>query len=407
MNDRPLEEQVHDALHRTADPLDRSPLSVTDVRTRARRIQRRRTVAAGAAVAAVLAIAVPVGLSLVDPGQRSEVPPATQPPAPTIASGIVKVDPLSAEAVEQAPVPLLDVDGPALLQPDGSTVDLPGDYEALTPYGDGWIGVAINDAPGVPWSTIEILDADLEVVNDPVATGGLVVSPDGTRVAWSEYDGTQWRVRLADAAGGPASDHLVFPPGPEDHEVAPIGFVSDVEVAATQNDGRGVLSTFVGGGDSPGALPGPVEGRSASPVTGVVAGLKGSQDGRACSAVVEGVADAGATLWETCDHVLGPISPGGQYVLGSDPEADAYGSPTLTVLDAATGEEVVTFEAALPPRTAGGFATQLAWAGDDAVVARLFTGDDSAMMRLGLDGTVERIDVASSGASGLTVAEPG
>ncbi len=85
MNDTPLEDEVQAALHRTADPMERSPLDLADVRTRARRIQRRRTVAAGAAVAAVLAIAVPVGLSMVGPTQRSEVPPATEPPTPAVA----------------------------------------------------------------------------------------------------------------------------------------------------------------------------------------------------------------------------------------------------------------------------------------------------------------------------------
>lgn len=408
MNDTPLEDRVRAALHRTADPLDRSPLTVTDVRTRARRIQRRRTVAAGAAVAAVLAIAVPVGLSMVGPTQRSEVPPATEPPTPAVASGTIKVDPRSAERVEETPVALMDVDAPSLITPDG-TVDLPRGYDEITPYGDGWIAVALNDAPGVPWHTIEFLGSDLEVQDGdaPVATGGLVVSPDGSRVAWSEYDGTRWRVKLGDAAAGSASDHQVFPPSPEDQEVAPIGFVSEADVATTQEDGRGLLSTFVGSGETPGALPGPIAGRSASPVTGVVAGLKGSQDGRACSAVVEGVADTGATLWDTCDHTLGPISPGGTYVAGFDPEADGNGSPSVTVLDAATGRELVTFEAVLPLRTVGGFWTQLAWESEEALVVRLSSGDEAYMMRLGLDGTVQRIDIPSAGVSGLSVAVPG
>ena len=77
MSPTPLEDQVHDALHRTADPLQRAPFTVTDVRTRARRIQRRRAVVAGAAVAAVLAIAIPVGAGVVGPSPRSDVPPAT------------------------------------------------------------------------------------------------------------------------------------------------------------------------------------------------------------------------------------------------------------------------------------------------------------------------------------------
>ena len=76
------------------------------------------------------------------------------------------------------------------------------------------------------------------------------------------------------------------------------------------------------------------------------------------------------------------------------------------MLDAATGEEVVTFEAVLPRRTVGGFWSQMAWEGDEALVVRMFSGDDYFMMRLGLDGSVQRIAIPSAGESGLSVAVP-
>ena len=121
---------------------------------------------------------------------------------------------------------------------------------------------------------------------------------------------------------------------------------------------------------------------------------------------MDGLAGTGASVWDTCDHRIGPFSPSGAYVAGIDPEADGPGSPTISVLDAATGEELMTFEAALPRRTVGGFWTQMAWDGDEALVARLWRGEDYFMMRLGLDGSVQRIDIPSAGASGLTVAVP-
>ena len=76
------------------------------------------------------------------------------------------------------------------------------------------------------------------------------------------------------------------------------------------------------------------------------------------------------------------------------------------MLDAATGKELVTFEAVLPRRTVGGFCTQMAWVGDEALVVRMYVGDDYYMMRLGLDGSVQRIDIPSAGVSGLKVAVP-
>ena len=93
MNHTPLEDRLHDALHRRVDPLQHAPLTVTDVRRRAGRIRRRRRAVAGAAVAAALAVAVPVGIGLGSPAQRGDVPPATNTPARTVASGTVVVPP--------------------------------------------------------------------------------------------------------------------------------------------------------------------------------------------------------------------------------------------------------------------------------------------------------------------------
>jgi hypothetical protein len=405
MNPTPLEDQVHDALHRKVDPIQHSPFTVTDVRQRARRIQRRRTIAAGAAVAAVLAIAAPVGLSMVDPAQRSEVPPATQPPVPqptpTRASGPVLVDPRSAEAVDSVEVPLLDVDGPSLITPD-RTLDLPMVFDTLTPYLDGWVGVTVSEGTG----TIQFLDSDLAVEDGGSPTGGLVVSPDGQQIAWSEYTGSQWQVVLADPSGGAERVYTKFPPAPQEHFVVPVGFVAEDEVVVRAYDDTTATTTYTAGGDEPVEMPGLLQVEAVSPATGVVAGLSEATLDRACSAVVDGLARTGAPAWETCVHRLGPFSSTGRYVVGTDAMADGYGSPTLTVLDAATGEEVVDFEPVLPRRTVGGFWSQMTWIGDEALVVRMFSGDDYHMMRLGMDGSVQRIDIPSAGASGLKVAVP-
>lgn len=408
MNRTPLEDHVHDALHRRVDPIQHAPLSVTDVRRRAGRIQRRRTAVAGVAVAAVLAIAIPVGLSVNGPSQRSDVPPATQSPSPTpqLASGTVRVDPRTAEVITESPVPLMDVDGPSLITSDG-TIDLPRVFDTLTPYLDGWAGIAVQDEPDVPWSTIEFLDADLDVQDGGgAASGGLVVSPDGQRIAWSEYTGSQWQVVVADPSGGAEPVYTTFPPAPESHRVEPVGFISADEVAVRAFDDTTTTRTYAAGGGEPVEIPGLLEVDAASPATGAVAGLTDLSLKKKCSAVVDGLARTGARTWETCDHRLGPFSDNGTYVVGTDPEADGYGPSAITVLDGATGEEVVTFEAVLPRRTVGGFWTQMAWVGDEALVVRMYAGDDTYVMRLGLDGSVQRIDIPSSGLSGLSVAVP-
>lgn len=411
MNRTPLEDQVHDGLHRRVDPIQHAPLTVIDVRHRARRIQRRRAAVAGVAVAAALAIAIPVGLSATGPAQRSDVPPATQTPSPSplprVVSGTVRVDPASAEVVEETPVPLLDVDGPTLITADG-TLDLPLDFDTLTPYLDGWVGVARHDEPGVPEATIEFLGDDGQVDDGQVddggsATGGLVVRPDGGRIAWSQHDGTRWQVVVADPAGGAERVYTTFPPSSENERVIPLGFVSDDTVAVRAMYDSGDTRTFLAGGGQPVEVPGLLQADAAS--AGVVAGLRELRQAGACSAVLD--ATGGQEVWSTCEHRLGPFSASGAYVVGVSPEIDGNGAPSLTVLDAATGEEVVTFEADLPPRTVGGFWTQMTWVGDEALVARMWTGgEESFMVRLGLDGSIQRIGIPSAGVSGLTVAVP-
>jgi hypothetical protein len=400
MNHTPLEDQVHDALHRTADPLDRAPFTLGDVRTRARRIQRRRAAAAGAAVAAMVAVAVPIGLDMAGPTQRSEVPPATQPPSPAV-TGTVRIDPRSAEEVDSTSVPLIDVDAPGLITPDG-VIALPKAYDTITPYLDGWVGVAMDEG----WGTLEFLDSDENVEDSAGPTGGLVVSPDGEQIAWSEYTGSQWQVVVADPSGTMERVYTQFPPSSEDQRVQPVGFVSDREVVVRRYDGNGTATTYLAGGDTPVEVPGLIAALSASPVTGMVAGMTRSEGGSSCSAVVDGSARTGAAMWDTCDHLLDSFSPDGQSVIGFAPDSDGYGSPTVSVLDASTGEVLVDFDVVGSRRQIVAFHDRVAWEGDDTLVLTMLSGDERYVVRLGLDGSVQRVGGATSvDSSGLVVAE--
>ncbi|CAM3927730.1 hypothetical protein [Nocardioides zeicaulis] len=390
----PLEDQVHDALARRVEPLHHSPLGLDGVRTRARRIQRRRRAVAGAAVAAVLAVAIPFGLSATGPAQRSDVGPVTD-PSPTVVQDTVLVDPDTADTLDSPPVPLLDVDGPSLVTAAGA-VPLPDVLDVMTPYADGWVAAAVYEGA----KTLEFLDADLRVTGDPVPTGGLVTSPDGTRVAWTEYTDGHWQAVSAEVSGDAEWTYATLPDGPQPPSVEPVGFVAD-GVVVRQNDGAGNITTWVASPEGRVRVPGLTRAESASPVTGAVAGLATSGDGT-CSAMVD--ATSGSTLWSTCDYRLADLSPDGAYVVGEAPVGE-YGSPTLAVLDARTGTRIVDFEVVLPRRTVGGFESRMVWEDDHTLVTRVARGEDYPIVRLGIDGTVQRVDVDSAGISGLTVAE--
>ena len=63
------------------------------------------------------------------------------------------------------------------------------------------------------------------------------------------------------------------------------------------------------------------------------------------------------------------------------------------------------FEVVGPRNQLLGINERMAWDGNDALVARVTTGEDNFMIRLGVDGSVRRVDVTPAGLSGLQVAE--
>lgn len=410
MSPTPLEDQVHDALHRTADPLQRAPFTVTDVRTRARRIQRRRAAVAGAAVAAVLAIAIPVGAGVVGPTPRSEVPPVTEPPAPRI-TGTVRIDPLTAPVGAELGVPLIDVDDQTLTV-DGETIDLPRRYDQLTPYADGWVGITFVDPRDEGALGVEVLGPDFEVLDSAAPSSHLAVSADGSRLAWAEHDGQRWTVVDRDRDGAREERRTPLPPGPEDARVRPVGFLpGDALLVGTTDPATGQESALVVGADgSTEPLPGSLRVGSASEVSGFYSVQTRFTGDGSCWAVRDAGA-GGAEVWKTCDYTLLGFSPDGRHLLGFTDYLTPDGSPTLAVLDAATGERLLDFELVGARTGVVGINPEVAWEDDDTIVTTLVTGNRQYVVRLGLDGTVERVggeavDV-EPGDRTLTFAAPG
>ncbi|GAA5135953.1 hypothetical protein GCM10023339_74370 [Alloalcanivorax gelatiniphagus] len=398
MNQTPLEDQVHDALHRTADPLHRSPLTVTDVRTRAHRIQRRRSIAAGAAVAAVLAIAVPVGATMVGDGRRSDVPPATQPPSPEI-TGTVRIDPRSAQVVEELALPVINVNVPSLIV-GGETVTLPHDYSQLTPYLDGWTGLAEADTAQGWLKTVHVLDAEMRVVDEFTQATELAVSPDAGRLAWAWYDGTRWVVVDRAADGSREERQLPMPPGPQEETLQAVGFLPDDGIVLARTDpatGRHALLAMTPEGRTT-TLPGFIRAGATDAAGGLVSGQTSFSGDGSCWKVVDATAGgAGATVWKTCDYSLLAFSPDGEHVVGLTDYLTQDGSPTLAVLDAATGDPVIDFELAGSRTEVVGINPEILWEDVDTLVTTAATGGRQYVVRLGLDGSVERIDIDSPG----------
>jgi hypothetical protein len=99
----------------------------------------------------------------------------------------------------------------------------------------------------------------------------------------------------------------------------------------------------------------------------------------------------GAAVWETCDHQLGAFSPDGQHLVGLAAYFDGPGSPSLSILDATTGEPVVDFELTAAPQRVVAIAPEVVWEDDQTLLATYIDGTEQYVVRLGLDGTVERV----------------
>ena len=377
-------------LHQRSAGIGGHPIGLDDVRGRARSIRRRRNAVRGVVAAVVLAVAVPVGLSTTDLLGSSRTP------APPVASGSVEPSPdtpaptpepdgsfpLTVHGLTQgepAGVPYVVAKGDQLVTPDG-TFGLPESYATITPYNGGWLAIGSEQHPG----KIIMLDDNLEVVHtDPAGGYDLAVSQDGSHVAYvvRESNDTVMLVNAPTDGTDPVTWMIDVPGG---ESLDPVGFLDNDTVVydAQTTDVMGIART--------GGTLTPIEGLrrvdDASEATGMVSGLVSYGIDGGCSGVMD--PDSGQLLWKSCDYSNLRFSPDGRYVVADASYFDG-GSPTLTILDASTGEVVAHFSPVQRDTVVG--VAQAVWEDDDSVLAFVDEGGDQAMVRLGTDGSIEAV----------------
>jgi hypothetical protein len=366
-------------LHDEADGWHGAPLTLESVRGRAHAIRRtRRMAAAGAAALAVAAIAVPTAL-LGTGVQRSTPDPIQQPDAP-VARTTLTLDGLARGAAPG--VEYFTRDGVVL--PGQGTRELPYNYNALVPsQADGgwvaWEGASLD---------VRYLDQDLQPHGGSASNSTFVSNPDRTVVAWvSPESGAQTLVRHSTVD---ADDTQVWDfPDASAGVVEAVDFVADDRIVVTTTERSGKVDIAIAEPDgSTSTLDGYVDAVSASTATGLVAVQSDRlKDGSGCFGVVDPAA-ADTPLWETCNHSLGAFSPDGRYVLASDPYLSGAGIASIAVLDAATGDEVASFD---PERGQQFLLQRVVWESDDAFLATASQGNEITMLRFGVDGTLEEV----------------
>lgn len=377
------EDLLREALHARADRTTYEPTSVADVATRARFEQRRQTrgrVLVAAAAAA--AVALPVGLVL------GTGPDSSPEPAGPTEPVTVRIDSLT--DLEQGAPPAIDhVDGSTYVFASGERLELsvePGVVLDAAPYRGGALVSGAGDpevaslAAGLTW-----FDRDGTERWTRCGSPELTVSVDGNLSAHAYIDGgdcSQWTGPVL--AWGPASDDapdkdIVTPNG---ERVEPVAVTEDhVLYNTTATVGRQrqavMLTTELG---PPEQVPGLANALTYDEPSGLVGGCP--VDGR-CG--LFDVADGTAALTLDDREVPRAFSPDGRHLLTT---TIADGHPgILTVRDVETGDPVVRMDGGEDTYLA--IDTALAWEDDEHLLFGRVDRTGQALVRLGLDGSLE------------------
>lgn len=381
-------------------------LDLARVVSRAGEIQRGRRMRASLVMAAVLvAIAVPVGITVVGNDGRPDTTPsplvtssATPTPteAPTPNSGQIVLDGLTqgdAPATGYYANGTLHIAGAAIPVGKGgevrSVTRISGGFllarQAPDGSGDltvGFLGDDGSAGPGKSWP----LSGGVAVSAD--RTVGAFVEPNGTVVVVQDGGSRFFELGRLAAPGTPAWDVAAVTgencAGRSEQTGCTVyvndkssqqGFYAITDHGKITSLQRTITSLTAARGD-------------------LLAGLTSVSDTGSCSAVTTVDND---TRWSTCDEQLRAFSPDGAHVLGVQAYGDGIGDSRLVVLDAADGRAFIDLTVA-----DGVTLRTLSWEDDQHVLALVADGTRFAVIRFGLDGTRELALAAANGVDDLS-----
>ncbi len=367
MNDD-LTTRLSRQLHAQADDWQGAPLTLESVQGTARTIRNRRRVAAGSALAvAVLAIAIPIGVTF-GGGPDTSPPPAN--PSPT---RLVDTE----NPVPESPLGVPFLAGSTLTLPNGAEVSLPRAYDGGAVLGTTVLGLR-NDNGDL---LLDVLGEDLQVEETVPLDSGFAHNAEGSAIAYVTRGELVVRSESGVTSFGEVPTGLV--------PVRLVGGPDCTEGAATcavylNDQAEGAPRVVTDAGEVNDVAGDPVEVTDAAE-DGRIA-LVTSVDlsaGGACSAVV--ASNGGKQLFGTCDHTAGQFSPGGGHLSAAPAYQSGIGDTYAAILDPATGGEVARVE---PGR--GGFVRDSTWEDAEHLLVTTYSYDEGwSVVRLGVDGSQE------------------
>ena len=344
------------------------PLTVDDVRRRARQVRRRRAGGAAAGVALVAAVVLPLAL-LGGAGSDRSVPP----PAP---------EPTRASEPSDRGVPTIQ-EG-VLIYPNGPRFPIRIGRDHATGFAelgtDRWVLSVVTEEEGR--TEAAVIGTSGQVVARYPMTGGLAASRDHTAVAWVDPGGAPQLL----VAGAEEPQTLASVTGRRPTAVAITGECSAACEVVVRADGNGgglgsswTASTTGTVETLPTGVPAVVD---ASSDGSLLAGIDGFDDDvdHACGGVYG--AGAGAFLWHGCEDNVFAFSPDGALVMTSF--AEGMGPTGLKLRDSRTGTPVA--------EVSGGLLTSYTWEDDQHLLAVVVEEDGStSVQRIGTSGPPETV----------------
>ena len=370
------------------------PIGLDDVRRSARKIRRRRAAITGTVAAVVASITVPAGLGVItaqDPvdgpaeqptvaGSPDANAPSTPAPTPRTDGSYV----LTTKGLHRGPAPQVSYvlqDGRRLVNPEGS-IELPAAYAQIAPVRNGWLAIH----GGENGYEIVTLNADMEV--EETAPGGpsFMLNEDGTRILYSEreYDVPGGTIVVDAPTESDDQREEVTWSAPRNSNVVPVGYLGE-DAVVYQTEGE-QPQVFLAGEGEPVELSRFLHAEDASEANGLVAGMTSSSSNGGCYGVMDPAVSTTQLVWRTCDYSLGEFSPDGRFVIAGAAYFDAWGSPSIVVLDARTGDPVVKFA---PGKDVAMGVAQATWEDQDTLLASVVEGDELTMVRAELSGELE------------------
>ena len=367
MNDE-LTTRLSRQLHAEADDWQGAPLTLEGVQGTARTIRHRRRVAAGSALAvAVLAIAIPIGVTF------GGAPDTSPPPANPSPTRLVDTE----NPVPESPLGVPFLAGTTLTLPNGAEETLPQAYDGGTVLGTTVMGLR-NDNGSL---FLDVLGEDLQVEETVPLDTGFAPNVEGSAIAYVTRGELVVRsesgvTSFGEVPAGSAPVRLVGGPDCAEQVATCVVYLND------QAEGAPRVMTNVGAVNDVAGNPVSVTDAAEDGRIALVTSVDLSAGG-ACSAVV--ASNGGAPLFETCDHTAGRFAPGGAHLSAEPAYQSGIGDTYAAILDAESGDEVARFE---PGR--GGFVRDSTWEDAEHLLVTTYSYDEGwSVVRLGVDGSRE------------------